>query len=94
MVLRYENSPLYEFYNRMCNNLISLKKQKLILDIIYQCLKEYEQNLVNKEIMFIAENKCKILTKEIAYFPKSAYKHLTGVKITSRGDNKELIWHF
>lgn len=56
-------------------------RQKELLKIIYNCLKEYDQNLKNQKIMFIIENKEKELLKEEVYFPKSSYCHLTGVTI-------------
>lgn len=56
-------------------------RQREILNTVYKCLKDYDQNLKNKKIMFVVEMKDKNLIKEEVYFPKSSYCHLTGVII-------------
>lgn len=56
-------------------------RQREILNTVYKCLKDYDQNLKNKNIMFVVEMKDKNLIKEEVYFPKSSYCHLTGVII-------------
>ena len=56
-------------------------RQREILNTVYKCLKDYDQNLKNKKIMFVVEMKDKNLIKEEIYFPKSSYCHLTGVII-------------
>jgi len=56
-------------------------RQKEIINTVYKCLKDYDQNLKNKKIMFVVEMRDKNLIKEEVYFPKSSYCHLTGVTI-------------
>lgn len=65
-----------------------IARQQQILSMISKCLKEYDSNLRNKNLMFILENKDKIIKKEEAYFPKSSFYHLTGIIITDKEGNK------
>lgn len=66
-----------------------ITKQQEILNIVYKCLKEYDENLKNKKVMFIIENKDRTISKEEVYFPKSSFQHLTGVIIINK-DGKKL----
>lgn len=59
------------------------KKQE-ILNVIYKCLKEYDENLKNKKLMFILENKDRTISKEEVFLPKSSYYHLTGTNIYNK----------
>lgn len=65
-------------------------KQQGILNIIYKCLKEYDENLKNKKVMFITENKYKLISKEEVLFTKSSFSHLTGVSIYNNENGKKL----
>ena len=59
-----------------------------IFNTVSKCLKEYDKNLRNTKVMFVIENKDRTLSKEEVYFPKSSYKHLTGVSIIEKSTGK------
>lgn len=61
-----------------------MKNQKEIINIVSKCLKVYDFNLKNKDIMFVLEGKDKSLSKEEVFFPKSCFYHLTGIKIVEK----------
>lgn len=61
-----------------------------IFNTVSKCLKEYDKNLRNTKVMFVIENKDRTLSKEEVYFPKSSYKHLTGVSIIEKSTGKSL----
>ena len=62
------------------------QKEIEIFRTISDCLKDYDKNLKNKKVMFIIEKKDKKLDKEVVFFPKSSYYHLTGIILL---DNKK-----
>ncbi len=61
-----------------------------IFNTVSKCLKEYDKNLKNTKVMFVIENKDRTLSKEEVYFPRSSYKHLTGVSIIEKSTGKSL----
>ncbi len=61
--------------------------QKQILNIIYRCLKLYDENLKNKKLLLIMRNDKMIIEKIELYFPKSSFAHLTGVTIMDNDNN-------
>lgn len=62
-----------------------INEQKEILNIISDCIKEYDSNLLNKKVMFILEDKYRNISKEEVFFPKSSFYHLTGTIIKEIG---------
>ena len=87
MTLRCENTPLYKLLGgKMKGN----NGQKQILSTISNCIKEYDNNLLNKKIMFVLEDKSGNVQKEEMFFPKSSFYHLTGTIIKEIGSNNEL----
>lgn len=54
--------------------------QREYMNIIAKSQKEFEKNLKNKKIMFIYEDKQKIIGMEEMFFPATSFYHLTGVK--------------
>ena len=72
----------------------SISKPLEILRIISKCLKDYDENLKNKKIMFIIENKDKSITKEEVFFPKSSFYHLTGIILENKDGKKVNAYEF
>ena len=68
-------------------NEFQIKKE--YIKIISECQKEFENNLKNKKIIFIYENKEKTIGKEEMIFPTASFYHLTGIKAYD-SNNKEL----
>ena len=50
-----------------------------VISIISNCQKIFDENLKNKKLMFIYEEKNHTLHKEEMYFPITSFYHLTGV---------------
>ena len=71
-----------------------IEKQQKILNEVYKCLKDYDENLKNKKVMFIIENKDRNIDKEEVYFPKSSYQHLTGVSLIDKKGRKLNAYEF
>ena len=59
-----------------------MNKEKIIQDLIYY-VKKYNENLKNKNIMFIYSNENKMEYIETK-FTKSNFMHLTGIKISNK----------
>lgn len=81
MTLRCENTPLYKFIG---GTMKGIDRQKQILSIVSKCVEEYDNNLINKKVMLILENKDKTIGKEEVYFPKSSFYHLTDTRIKEK----------
>lgn len=62
---------------------------KELISLLVRCQKEYDENLKNKKIMFIIEQKDRTICKEEVYFGKKNFYHLTGI-IALDKQNKEL----
>lgn len=65
-----------------------------IFNIISKCLKEFDENLNNKNVMFIIEKKDRTIEKEEVSFPKSSYYHLTGVILEDKEGKKVNSYEF
>ena len=65
-----------------------------IFNVISKCVKDYDENLKNKKVMFIIENKDRTITKEEVFFPKSSYYHLTGVALLDKEGKKANSYEF
>ena len=63
-------------------------EKKKIINIISNCQKEFDKNLKNKSLMFICEDKNRIIDEQEMFFPLSCFYHLTGIKAYE--NNKEL----
>ena len=60
-----------------------------IINTLSKCIKIYDENLKNKKVMFIVENKKRKLEIEEMFFGKRNFYHLTGVKVLDK-TGKEL----
>lgn len=59
-----------------------------IINILSKCIKIYDENLKNKKVMFIAENKNRKLEIEEMFFGKRNFYHLTGVTVLDKTGKK------
>ena len=91
MTLRCENTPLYKFYLEL-KIMKGILKPLEIFNIISKCLKEFDENLNNKNVMFIIEKKDRTIEKEEVSFPKSSYYHLTGVILEDKEGNIDTVY--
>lgn len=85
MVLRYENTPLYKFIGEKMREILSKIE---IINILSNCIKNYNENLKNKKVMFIIENKYRTLKLEEVFFGKRNFYHLTGIIAFDRNGKK------
>lgn len=60
----------------------------LFFDTIEKCQKEYNENLKNKKVMFIIENKNRKLSKVEVFFGEKNFYHLTGVIAVDKMGNE------
>lgn len=60
------------------------------LRILFSTAKQYHDNLENKNILFLFENKSGIQSFEASFFPRN-YLHLTGVKLLRRLDSSHFF---
>ena len=65
-----------------------------IFNVISKCLKDYDKNLKNKNVMFIVENKERVISKVEVYFPKSCYYHLTGINLYNKNGKQVNSYQF
>lgn len=71
----------------------NLEKQEM-LSILSKCQKEFDENLKNKKVMFIFENKNRTIDKQEVFFPKSCFYHLTGIKVCDKNGQEVNCYSF
>ena len=59
-----------------------------IINTLSKCIKIYDENLKNKKVMFIVENKKRKLEIEEMFFGKRNFYHLTGVTVLDKTGKK------
>lgn len=67
-----------------------VKEQERILRLLSKCQNDYENNLKDKKIMFIFEDKNKRIEEIETFFPINCLYHLTGIKV-QRKDNQQIL---